>query len=66
MVLDKLYEGLALSDKEKSYSPWASKAVFQSLSAVAKCLVMKLLFVEAPFAPEDFIGWAGSSSSSKA
>lgn len=64
LVLDKLYEGLVFNEKHKSYSPWASKAVFQSLSAVAKCLVMKLLFVDTSFTTKDFVGWAGNSSSS--
>lgn len=63
IVLDKLYEGAPLSVKVSTHSPWACKAVFQSLSAIAKCFVMKLLFVEVSFTANDFLMWGGSPSS---
>jgi transcription initiation factor TFIIH subunit 4 len=57
VVLDKLYEGLSASGLNGTAggSHWACKAVFQSLSQLAKCLVMKLLFVQAAFSCDEFL-----------
>lgn len=62
IVLDKLYEGTSHCANVPMHSPWACKAVFQSLSSVAKCFVMKLLFVETNFSAKDFLLWSSSSS----
>jgi transcription initiation factor TFIIH subunit 4 len=67
-VLEKLYNGVTSTgpNSKPASSQWACKAVFQSLSAQAKCLVMKLLFVESSFTNSDFMHTSSAASSTKA
>ena len=66
-VLDKLYDGKISTDTNgKSVSSqWACKAIFQSLSALSKCIVMRLLFFENSFVFEEFLASCVTSGSEK-
>mmetsp|Transcript_3201 Transcript_3201/g.6805 ORF Transcript_3201/g.6805 Transcript_3201/m.6805 type:complete len:111 (-) Transcript_3201:11-343(-) len=70
VVMDKIYSGSArpgVEDAKANQSPWACKAVFQSLSSLAKCIVMRMLFMETEFLPSDLAEWAapGAKQSSR-
>lgn len=43
-------------------SQYACKAIFQSLPLLAKCLIMKLLFVQCSFTLRDLTSWLSSES----
>jgi hypothetical protein len=43
-------------------SQYACKAIFQSLPLLAKCLIMKLLFVQCSFTLRDLTSWLSSDS----
>jgi hypothetical protein len=68
VVIDKIYSGSlrpGVENAKANQSPWACKAVFQSLSALAKCLVMRMLFMEGCFLPSDLAEWASPSHGAK-
>ena len=62
-VVEKLYgrasRGLNSTQHEESQAPFVCKAVFQSLSALAKNYLMRLLFVEKPLTCKELGDWIG-------
>lgn len=57
-TVDKIYGNGA----SHSQSPFACKAIFQSLSMLTKCYVMRLIFIENSFDLETLSEWANANS----
>ena len=64
-VVDEIYNSKGKSLGSAHQAAWACKAVFQSLPMMAKCYVMKALFVSESFSRDDIAQWAAPNARKK-
>lgn len=60
LIIDKIYK--SSSNIEFNQSQYACKAIFQSLSTISKCFVMKLLFINQRILLKDILEWSSKDS----